>query len=359
MRQQEEIRPGPPSRAEGKGAARIKNLRRQARRRPQLVLLALTLVLLLLVLARVLLGNYTVTLPDFMSILGGETLEHARPARFIVLSDKLPRAILGVLAGLAFGMGGAIFQLLLRNPLASPDIIGISSGASLGAVVAIAFWGASGFPVSLATILAALAVALLIMMLSAGADGLGQRFILMGIALAALAGAAVNYLLAHMSSNSAQSAVMWMTGSLAGAHWKGIGLLALALGLILPWVLLLHQQLHALAVGEELAHGLGLPVGLIRWTFIVLGVLLTALATAATGPVAFLAFVSGPIARRLLGGSHSLLAAGLVGASILVGADFFAANYIPAGPLPVGVVTGALGAPILIWLLVQAQKEGR
>lgn len=338
---------------------RVAKLRVEGRRRPRLVMGALVIILLAVFLVRVLLGTYTVTFPDFITILQGGSIEGARGARYIVLSDKLPRAVLGMLTGLAFGCAGAIFQLLLRNPLASPDIIGISSGASLGAVLGIVFWGSTGFEISLLAVVFSLAIAVVIMMLSAGHGGVGNRFILMGIGVAALGNAVVNYLLTRIDINSAQSAMVWMTGSLSVANWERILILLIALCLIFPAVMLFQRQLHALAVGEELAQSLGLNVTITRWLYIVLGVLLAAVATAASGPIAFVAFVSGPIARRLIGGRHSLTASALVGAIIIVFADFIAANFIPGGAMPVGVLTGAFGAPLLIWLLVQSQKEGR
>lgn len=338
---------------------RVAKLRADGRRRPRLFIAGLAVTLVAVFLARVLLGTYTVTFSDFITILQGGSIEGARGARYIVLSDKLPRAVLGTLTGLAFGCAGAIFQLLLRNPLASPDIIGISSGASLGAVLGIVFWGSTGFEISFLAVAFSLALAILIMVLAAGHGGVGNRFILMGIGVAALGNAVVNYLLTRIDINSAQSAMVWMTGSLSVANWERILILLIALCLIFPAVMLFQRQLHALAVGEELAQSLGLNVTITRWLYIVLGVLLAAVATAASGPIAFVAFVSGPIARRLIGGRHSLTASALVGAIIIVFADFIAANFIPGGAMPVGVLTGAFGAPILIWLLVQSQKEDR
>lgn len=338
---------------------RVAKLRADGRRRPRLIIVGLAVTLVAVFLVRVLLGTYTVTFPDFITILQGGSIEGARGARYIVLSDKLPRAVLGTLTGLAFGCAGAIFQLLLRNPLASPDIIGISSGASLGAVLGIVFWGSTGFEISFLAVAFSLALAILIMVLAAGHGGVGNRFILMGIGVAALGNAVVNYLLTRIDINSAQSAMVWMTGSLSVANWERILILLIALCLIFPAVMLFQRQLHAIAVGEELAQSLGLNVTLTRWLYIVLGVLLAAVATAASGPIAFVAFVSGPIARRLIGGRHSLTSSALVGAIIVVFADFIAANFIPGGAMPVGVLTGAFGAPILIWLLVQSQKEDR
>lgn len=339
------------------GAQTIAGIRTRARRRPIIVLTLLTFTLIGALAIRILLGSYTVTLPDFITILGGGSIEGARGARYIVMEDKLPRAILGTLAGLAFGTAGAIFQLLLRNPLASPDIIGISTGASLGAVIAIVFLGAGGPVISITAALFALAIAAIIMLLSAGDNSAGNRFILMGIGISALAGSIITYLMSRISTGNAQTAAHWMTGSLSSANWDRISTLTLILALLFPLVALTSTHLHATAVGDELAHGIGVRTHLIRWTAISLGVLLAAAATAATGPIAFVAFVSGPIARRLLGGRHSLTASALTGAIIVVLADFAGANLIPGGNLPVGILTGALGAPLLVWLLARSQKD--
>lgn len=340
-----------------RGAQTIADIRARARRHPTIVLTALILTFIGALAVRVLLGTYTVTLPDFITILNGGTIDGARGARYIVMEDKLPRAVLGTLAGLAFGTAGAIFQLILRNPLASPDIIGISTGASLGAVIAIVFLGATGATVSITAALTALAIAAIIMLLSAGDTGAGNRFILMGIGISALAGSIITYLMSRISTGNAQTAALWMTGSLSNANWDRVSTLSLTLAALFPLLILIHTHLHATAVGDEIAHGIGVRTHLIRWTSISLGVLLAAAATAATGPIAFVAFVSGPIARRLLGGKHSLTASALTGAIIVVLADFAGANLIPGGNLPVGILTGALGAPLLIWLLVRSQKD--
>lgn len=338
--------------------AELRGIRRREMRRTILGLSGLALALLVAMAVRVLLGSYTVTIPDFLTLVtGGEV--PVRGARFIVMEDKLPRAVLGALAGIAFGCAGAIFQLLLRNPLASPDIIGISNGASLGAVLSMVYWGASGFSVSLFAIVFALAAALVTMLLASGQGNVGNRFILMGIGVAALCNAAVTYLLERMSMGQASSATVWMVGSLSIANWDRIGILLIALLVLLPFVLWGINHLKTLAVGDDLAHGLGVPVVFSRWYYIGLGVLLAAIATAATGPIAFVAFVAGPIARRIIGGRHTILGASLVGATIVVLADFVAANLFPSISFPVGILTGAMGAPLLIWLLVQNQKEGK
>lgn len=338
---------------------KLQRVRRAERRRPLLVVGALLLALVAIFAVRVLLGSYTVAIPDFFAILNGQSIPGASGARFIVMTDKLPRAVLGTLVGLSFGAAGAIFQLLFRNPLASPDIIGISTGASLGAVIGIVFFGAGGLALSGFAAAAALLVAALIMVLASGGGNTGGRFILMGIGVAALGAALINYLLTRMALPNAQSAALWLTGSLGPANWERIRLVTVALAVLALAVTAICRRLHLLAVGDELAHGLGLPVRATYWGGLILAVLLTAVATAAAGPIAFVPLISGPLARGLLGGRHSILASALVGACIVVAADFVAANYLPGGNLPVGVLTGMVGAPVLIWLLTRSRNEGR
>ena len=339
------------------GVARLRAIRRSEARRPMLGLLFLLALAVGAFFVRTLLGTYTISFPDFLTLVSGGDVP-VRGAKFILMEDKMPRAVLGALAGMAFGCAGAIFQLLLRNPLASPDIIGISNGASLGAVIAIMFWGASGVNVSIAAIIFALATAALTMALAAGQGNVGNRFILMGIGVAALGSAVVTYLMERASLGQATNATLWMIGSLGPANWERISIVSVALIVMLPLVLIGVRPLKMTAVGDDLSRSVGVPVTLIRWYYIAIAVLLAAIATAATGPIAFVAFVSGPIARRVLGGRHSLLGASLVGASIIMFADFAAANLIPSVQFPVGIFTGAFGAPVLIWLLVKNQQKG-
>ncbi|RAN70859.1 enterobactin ABC transporter permease [Bacillus sp. SRB_336] len=307
-----------------------------------------------LLAVNILLGSYTVTVPDFLRLLGGETIPGAS---FIVMENKLPQALLGLLAGAAFGMAGAVFQAMLRNPLASPDIIGISYGASASAVAAIVLLGVGGAGVSVAAMAGALAVALLITWLARGRGGLG--LILVGIGAAAFMQAAVTFLLSRADVNNAQEAMVWLSGSLGPADWHRVAFLAAALLILLPFAGLGARQLRGLALGDDTAAGLGFNVPRARLLLTVLGVLLAALPTAAAGPIAFVAFLSGPIARRLSGGAPSLSLAALVGSAIVLAANFAAVNAIQGTSLPVGVVTGALGAPFLLWFLISSNRANQ
>lgn len=324
----------------------------------------------LLFFASVLLGSYTVTIPDFFTIVANHLTGGAKipGASFIVMENKLPRAVIGTMIGVAFGLAGALFQTMLRNPLASPDIIGISYGASAAAVVAIVIFGASGAAVSGAALGGALGVAALIYAISSGTgmrgagrgNAAGNRLVLAGVGIAAALHAVVNFLMTRADIRTAADALVWLNGSLNSASWDRAAVLFLALAVLLPAVAVISGPLRLLELGDDTAAGLGIRVNPTRLALVVIAVTLAAVATAAAGPVSFVAFLAGPIARRFTR-KASLPASALVGALIVLAADYFAANIAPllldGTALPVGVVTGALGAPFLLWLLVTNNRK--
>lgn len=310
--------------------------------------------------ARVLLGQYTVTIPDFFRILAGERIPGAT---FIVMHDKLPRTLVGTAAGLAFGISGALFRTVLRNPLASPDVLGINAGAAAGAVAAMALWGASGTGMAWAALGGAITAAVVIASFSfsfqtgTGRSGIaGERFLLAGIAVAALSQAVTSGLLARLPTQNAQAAAVWTTGSLNSSTWDRLWLLLAVLAVALPAALLLHRSLRPASLGHELAAALGSRPGLTQGAALAVGVVLAATATATTGPLSFVALLSTPIAAALRGGRISLLASGAIGALIVVFADMVGAEMLGEVRLPAGVVTGAIGAPVMLWLLVQLRR---
>ncbi|MHA7304517.1 FecCD family ABC transporter permease [Arthrobacter sp. TMN-49] len=332
----------------------VRHQRKAPRRRRTILTASLGLVVLALLAVNILLGSYTATIPDFFAMLGGETIPGAS---FIVMENKFPQAVLGLLTGASFGVAGAIFQSMLRNPLASPDIIGISYGASATAVAAVVLFGVRGAGVSVAAIVGALVVALLITVLARGRGGTG--LILIGIGAAAFMQAVVTFLLSRADINNAQEIMVWLTGSLNSATWERVTILAVALLILLPFTATGSRELRGLVLGDDTAAGLGFNVPRARWLLTTLGVLLAAFPTAAAGPIAFVAFLSGPIAKRLNGGSASLPLSALVGAAIVLAANFVGVNAIPGVSLPVGVVTGALGAPFLLWLLISSNRANQ
>ena len=334
-------------------AARVR-ARRASRRLRLPVTTSLVVMVVGLFLAEVLLGSYTVTLPDAVRIVAGADIPGAS---FIVMQDKLPRAAVGVMVGVAFGVAGCLFTSLLRNPLASPDVIGVSSGASAGAVLGIVVFGASGPLVSLWAFAGTGVAAALIFSLSGVTNG--TRLVLVGISLGAVLQSVVSYLLVRADIFVASDAFAWLQGSLNDSSWPRARDLAVALAVLLPGVALLSGRLGVLALGDDAARALGVPVTATRLSLMSLGVALAAVATAAAGPIAFVAFLSAPIARRLLPGRVSARVAGLVGAVIVLASDYTAHNLMFGATLPVGVVTGALGAPFLIYLLTASHRSGR
>ncbi|KPF42143.1 iron chelate uptake ABC transporter family permease subunit [Rhizobium sp. AAP43] len=327
---------------------------RQSRQR-KLTLVVMGLILAAGFLLTLMMGK-TLTPPgDIIRVLLGETVPGAS---FTVGQLRLPRAVLAILAGMSFGLGGVAFQTMLRNPLASPDIIGISSGASAAAVFAIVVLSWSGPAVSVFAIVAGLGVAILVYGLSARNGVAGPRLILVGIGVSAMLESMIAYVLARAPAFTLQEAMRWLTGSLNGAQLAQALPLFVALILFGGLLLARSRDLEALRLGEETASALGVNVSLTRILVIVSAVGLIATATAVTGPIAFVAFLAGPIAAGTIGQRRSLLLpAAFVGAGLVLTGDFVGQFLLP-GRYPVGVVTGALGAPYLIALIIRVNRLG-
>lgn len=292
---------------------------------------------------------------DVLQVLLGQDVPGAS---FTVGQLRLPRAVISVLAGISFGLGGAAFQILLRNPLASPDIIGISAGASAAAVFGIVFLSLDGAAVSGLAIVAGLGVALLIYALSFKGGVSGSRLILIGIGVSAMIDSFIAYALARAPSWDLQEAMRWLSGSVNGARLEQAAPLLISLLVFGGLLLGRRRDLEALRMGDDLAAALGVRVGLTRLLVIFSAVGMIAVATATTGPVAFVAFLSGPIAARIVGPNGSiLLPSALVGASLVLIGDYMG-QFLLSSRYPVGVVTGALGAPFLIYLIIRANRTG-
>ncbi|MEX3314643.1 FecCD family ABC transporter permease [Sulfitobacter sp. PS-8MA] len=329
----------------------------RTRRRPRvwMVLALLATVILGLFLLTLSCGRGCLTPAQVvLALTGAEGAEGA----FVVGDLRLPRAVLGLVAGLSFGLGGVAFQTMLRNPLASPDIIGISASAGAAAVFAIVILSLDGWLVSLVAVTAGLGVAVLIWGLSARGGAAGARLILIGIGISAMLDSVTAYLLLEAPAWDRTEALRWLTGSLNGAQLTQALPVAGSLLLFGGLLAFTARDLEVLRLGDDTAEALGVRAGVTRLRVTVAAVGLVAIATAATGPIAFVAFLSGPIAARLLPGAKGLLmGAGLVGALLVLAGDFLGQFLLPAR-LPVGVVTGAVGAPFLLYLIIRANKNG-
>ncbi|MCD0443329.1 iron chelate uptake ABC transporter family permease subunit [Glycomyces sp. A-F 0318] len=277
---------------------------------------------------------------------------------FILWELRLPRLATGIAVGACMGLSGALFQNLTRNPLGSPDILGLTQGATSGALVAIILTASS---LQLTTVFAAagaLATGLLIWALTRGGDPSGYRLVLVGIGVAAILAGVNGYLLTRTSIVDAFRAVYWLTGDLSGRDWDQAGAVAIVLAAGIAVVAVLSRSLDALRLGEATATGLGVRVGASRMIALVTASILTAGAVAVAGPLAFVALAAPHIAARLTGSTRSLLCSGAIGALIVTAADMIAVAGIGERQLPTGVVTGVLGGVYLIWLLIAQRKKG-
>lgn len=306
-----------------------------------------------LVCVNVAVGGIGLPLTDVVKALVGQ----ADPATTLIVRElRLPRAVTAVLVGAAFGLSGAIFQALVRNPLASPDIVGVTAGASAGAVLAIVA-GAGALWVPGGALAGGIAATVTVYLLAYRGGLSGNRLVLMGIGVAAVLASVTGYLLTRAEIFDAQRAFVWLTGSLNGRGWEHVRPVGLALLVLLVPALLLERSLRVLQLGDAAARALGVRVEPSKLGLVAVAVVAASVATAAAGPVAFVAFVAAPVARRLIGdGRPALVPAAATGAVLLLAADLVARTGFGVEELPVGVVTGALGAPVLMLALVRANR---
>ncbi|MEZ0492273.1 FecCD family ABC transporter permease [Kineococcus sp. TBRC 1896] len=302
-------------------------------------------------------GDYPISVPDVLRTLAGRG---DRAEEFIVTGLRLPRVVTGLLVGVALGVAGAVFQLVTRNPLGSPDVIGFTSGAVTGALVVLLVLQLGGWSVSFGALAGGGLTAVLVHLLSRRGGVQGYRLILVGIGASAVLQAVNSYLLTRARVEDAQGAQLWIAGSLNGRGWEQAAPLGAGLVLLLPVLLVAGRSLTLLDLGDDAARALGLDVGRTRGLVLVLATALTALAAMAAGPIAFVALAAPQIARRLTGAvGAGLVAAGLTGALMLLVSDLAAQRVFAPTQLPVGVVTGAVGGLYLAWLLVSQWRRGR
>lgn len=328
------------------------------------VVVALTLLGFVGLVASVSLGTYAIPVADVLgAVLGTGDGE----ADLIIHELRLPRALTALLVGAAFGLAGAVFQAVTRNPLASPDLIGIAAGAGAGAVGAIMIGGVTAAgagtfgAVPLGALVGALLTSATIYLLAYG-DGTitGYRFVLVGLAANGALAALTRWMLARADIDQASRAMVWLTGSLNGRGYEHVQWAGIALVLLVPLTLALARPYQLLQYDDDTASGLGIPLRHSRIALLLLATCLTALATSAAGPIAFIALGAPQIARRLTGTAGiPLVTSALTGAVLLILADLAARLVLAPTELPVGVLTGAVGAPYLLLLLARANRAGK
>lgn len=328
---------------------------RQRRKRWIFVTSLLLILAVILCSAMLLLGNTIYPVKVVIRSLMGEEIAGAN---FAVNTIRLPRMLAGLFAGFAFGVAGYIFQTILRNPLANPNILGITSGSSVAAVFCIIILHSSNTVISIAAVIGGLITVIVMYLLSRGRAFSIGRLIIIGIGMQAMLDAVISFLILKSAQQDIPVAIRWLSGSLNGSKMDALPPLIIMVVVFTPIMLLLGKHLSMLELGEQMATSLGVATDKIRIILIVSSVFLIAIATSTTGPIAFVSFLAGPIANRLVGVSASnILPAGLVGANLVLFADLigqFAFEY----RFPVGVITGLLGAPYLIYLLIRMNRKG-
>jgi len=333
--------------------------------RPRHFFATIAMVVVLFVLAAVSLGlgDYPISPVRVAEILltnGGSRIEH-----LVIFDWRMPRTLTAILVGSALGISGALTQSVTRNPLASPDILGITTGASAAAVTVIVLGGGStgivgwlsdvGIPV--ASLIGAFLTGAVIWLLAyrRGVDPF--RLVLAGIVISALLAAFINFLMTRANIDDAASAQMWLAGSLNSADWSRVRPVLLVVVLLTPLFVWISFQLFANVLGPDVAKGLGQNVTIVQALLLVLSVILAAMAVAAAGPIGFVAFVSPQIARLICGrDTPPIIASGLFGATLLLAADIITQSWLPV-ELPVGLLTSAVGGLFLIYLLVKTNRK--
>jgi iron complex transport system permease protein len=301
-------------------------------------------------------GDFPIAITDVLATLAGGGSDDSA---FIVRTLRLPRGLTAVLVGAGFGLSGAIFQRLARNPLASPDIIGVNAGAAASAVFMIVVVGATGLQTTVGALGGSTVASLAIYLLAYKRGVTGYRLVLVGIGVTAVLTSVTQYLLTRAEIYEAQRAVVWLTGSLNGRGWEHVRPIAVALGALVPVAVGLGRHLRVLELGDDTARGLGTAVEPARGALLLIGVALAAVATASAGPIGFVALVAPQIARRLVADrSLALLPSAACGALIVVTADLVGRRAFAPTELPVGVVTALVGAPYLLYRLARANKIG-
>lgn len=339
--------------AVGRSLVRVGTASFLVRRRSMVVAAALLAVLAAAVVASLCVGNQYIAPLDVLRALPGS----GTPYDVVVRQLRLPRTVLAVVVGAAFGVAGALIQSVSRNPLASPDIIGITQGAGLAATVALTT-GAAAVVVAPAALTGGLLAAAAVLALASRHGLAAKRFVLAGVAVAVALRALTEVVMLSADPIDGLRAQIWLIGTLAGRGWAEAVYVAGMLVALLPVLLWAGWALDSTALDDDTARGVGLRPVARRIGLAVAGVLLAAMATAQAGAVDFVALVAPQVARRLVRAERPpLLCAALVGAVLVVLADLAGRRLFAPTQLPAGVLTAAIGGPYLLFLLVRGRRK--
>lgn len=322
-------------------------------RRAIIVCCGIAVLAVLIALLALATGDFALSIPQVVAaIFDGDTFAHT-----VVVDWRMPRVLASIAFGAALGVSGAIFQSLTRNPLASPDIIGFSTGSYTGALLVILVIGGSFEGVAAGALLGGTATAAVVYLLAYRRGLQGFRLIVVGIAVSAMLTSVNTYLMVTSDHDTAVTAAVWGAGTLNTITWGQSGPGTLVIVVLLVAVAALSRPMKQIELGDDAAKALGVPTESSRMALIVLGVALVATVTAAAGPIVFVALAAPQIGLRLSRTPGvALIPAAVTGALMLAAADFVAQHLLPT-EMPVGVVTVVVGGGYLIWLLIAEARR--
>ncbi|WP_122584629.1 FecCD family ABC transporter permease [Pseudomonas viridiflava] len=316
-------------------------------------LLAALAFTLLVMLGSLALGKVNLSPATLFDVLFGQADQRLV---FIVEQLRMPRLALAALVGAALAVSGLILQSIIRNPLASPDLLGITSGASAAAVIYLSFFsvalGAQFLPLAAISGAGLAALAIYLLAWNQGASPL--RLVLIGVGVSALLAAVTTFILVFSPLTTTLSAYVWLTGSVYGASWPEPRALAGWLVVVLPLLVLLARQVRVQQLDDDLAQGIGVRVQWLRAGLLLVSVALAGLAVAWGGAIAFVGLIAPHIAKRLVppGFAGQALMSALMGANLVMLADLAGRTLFLPLDLPAGIFVAVLGTPFFLYLLI-------
>lgn len=321
------------------------------------VLSALGVGALMLAVLALGVGEYPVSPGEVIGVLTGREQGFVS---VLVLQWRLPRIVLALVIGAALGMSGAIFQALTRNPLGSPDVIGFNFGAYTGALVAIGAFGGGYYVTALGGVIGGLLTAVVVYLLAYRNGMAGFRLIIVGIGVGAMMSSFNQWIILKIKLHQAITAAIWQQGTLSGLHWEQAIPVLVCVAVVVLLLVPIGPQLAVLQMGDDAAGGLGVRPERARIAYFGIGVLLIAVATAAAGPISFVALAAPQLARRVAGTPGvGLISSAVMGAFLLLSSDLIALRIFAPAELPVGAITVVAGGAYLIWLLVLQARRGQ
>lgn len=321
-------------------------------KRTALLALALCLAAAALAVYSVASGTINYSLAEVASALA---LRGEDKTELVIWSIRLPRAVAAIAVGMALGAAGSVFQSISRNALGSPDVIGFTTGAATGAVLQIVLYNKGATATALSAVAFGVVTAVIVYLLSRnrGSTG-GYRLVLIGIGVSAMLSALNTLLLAWGDLDLAVKARIWLSGSLNAREWNDVYPALIALAICLPMLIYYSRPLNILEMGDDQAKQLGVNTERLRLIVMILGVLLTSVAVAAAGPIAFIALAAPQIVSRITGAARvQVICSGLFGAVLLLAADMISRNLPTSYAVPVGLTTGVIGGFYLLWILTR------